>query len=94
MRAADIKSLARKQTVDAVIISDGCRDYVLELHTANGAGLLTDRKGKRRRFASLAQAKRAVRRATSVRLAVRIAADEACAGNTMQTSPFAHLALS
>ena len=93
MRTSQVKRLARKDTVDAVIISDGCRDYVIELHTTKGADLLTDRKDRPRRFASLAQAKRAVKRASSISLAVRIAADEACAGSTIQPSPFARLLL-
>ena len=93
MTNAQVKRLTGKGTIDAVIVSDGCRDYVVELHTANGGHMLTDRNHRPRRFASLDLAKRAVKRATSVRLAVRIAADEACAGQTMQASPFAHLTL-
>ena len=93
MTNTQVKRLARSGNVEAVIVSDGCRDYVIELHTASGDHILTDRKRRPRRFASLELAKRAVKRATSVRLAVRIAADEACAGETLQTSPFAHLPL-
>ena len=93
MTLRQFKHLAGAQPVRAVIVSDGCRDYVVELHTDTGAGLLTDWRGNRRRFRSLADAKRAVRGAHGVELAVRIAADEACAGAPTPSAAFARMPL-
>ena len=88
-----LKRLARREPIRAVIVSDGCRDYVVELHTDSSSGLLTNWRGKRKRFASLAQAKHAVRHASNIELAVRVAADEAAAGLTQPTTAFSHLVL-
>ena len=93
MKLRDFRKFARAHHSRAVIISDGCRDYVIEIHQANGAGLLTDWRGRTLRFASIADAKNAVRQASEVELAVRIAADEACAGYGMQEGRFATLPL-
>lgn len=93
MKLRDFKKFARQHSAKAVIISDGCRDYVVEIHQSNGAGLLTDRRGRALRFASLAEAKDAVSMAAQVDLAVRIAADEACAGHTLEESRFATVPL-
>ena len=94
MTLFQLNRLVRRQPVEATIISDGCRDYVVELTTQRGAGLLTDRKGRRRTFASLAAAKRAVRKAHRIHLAVRIAADEASAGGSEPQASFARMQLS
>jgi len=93
VKLRDFRKYARQQPARAVIISDGCRDYVVEIHQPNGAGLLTDRRGRALRFASLAEAKDTVSLAAEVQLAVRIAADEACAGETLQDSRFATVPL-
>lgn len=93
MKLRDFKKYARQHHAKAVIISDGCRDYVIEIHQSNGAGLLTDRHGRALRFASLAEAKDIVSAAHEVELAVRIAADEACAGDTLADSRFATVPL-
>ena len=93
MKLRDFRKYARQHCAKAVIISDGCRDYVIEIHQANGAGLLTDRRGRPLRFSSLAEAKYAVRLASEVDLSVRIAADEACAGQAMDEGGFATVAL-
>ena len=93
MKLRDFKRCARQHPVRAVIISDGCRDYVVEVHQRNGAGSLTDRRGRVLRFSSLTDAKHAVRQASTIELAVRVAADEACAGDSMTDSGFATVAL-
>lgn len=93
MTLPDFRRVARRQPLQAVIISDGCRDYVVEVRSENGAGLLTDRKGRTKRFTSLSLAKSAVRRATEVRLAVRVAADEACAGETSPDHLFSDIVI-
>ncbi len=91
-----LKKLARKKALSAVIISDGCREYVVEVRHANGAGTLRDWRGRTRRFKALAQAQRVLRSAGvgEVALAVRIAADEACAGPALADSGFSTLSLS
>ena len=82
MTPLELRRLARRQALRALVISDGCRDYLVEIHSGNERHLLTDRRGRHKRFASLDQAKRAVRCAHHIALAVRVAADEACAGGT------------
>lgn len=94
MTPSDFRRVARSQPLQAIIISDGCRDYLIEVRSKNGAGLITDRKGRPKRFNSLSLAKSAVRGACEVRLAVRIAADEACAAGGQQEQGFADMLIS
>ena len=93
MNIQDFRRLARKKRLTAIIISDGCRDYLVDIHSEHGAGALTDRKGRRLRFGSLDQAKRAIKAAANIQLAMRVAADEACGGDTPNQSPFSLLAV-
>jgi hypothetical protein len=81
MKLAELKKLARSASPVARIISDGCRDYVVEIHQPSGAGILQDRRRRTMRFRSLAEAKQTLKRAqvSNITLAVRVAADEACA---------------
>ena len=92
----------RRQFADAnthaKIISDGCRDYVVSGlpcrsesdREASKEELLQDWRGEVLRFPSLASAKRRLQKANvdSMELCVRIAADEACAGVSLQDSGF------
>ena len=96
MKLRDCKKLNRERGVQAVIISDGCRDYVIEVRHAGGAGTLRDWRGRTKRFRALAEAHRVLRRAgvSDVTLAVRVAADEACAGPMMTSDGFSQLSLS
>ena len=96
MTLSALRKLARRKTLNAVIISDGCRDYVVEVQHANGAGMLRDWRGRIRRYKALAEAQRVLRSAgvTDVALSVRIAADEACAGPALTGSGFSRLSLS
>ena len=73
------------------IISDGCRDYVIGVSHEQGIKMLMDRRGHPLRFPSLAQAKAALKRenVAEIRLSMRVAADEACAGACLQDSGFA-----
>ena len=93
MTLTELKRSVREQPTAATIISDGCRDYVVEIHRASGAGILRDRNGRTLRFPSLAEAKRAMRKAeiNDISLSVRIAADEACAGPSANEPQFATL---
>ena len=93
MTLSELKRSVRQQRTAATIIGDGCRDYVIEVQRASGAGILRDRKGRTLRFASLAEAKRAMRRASvdDISLRMRVAADEACAGPSSSEAQFATL---
>ncbi len=95
MTLSELKRSVREQQTAATIISDGCRDYVVEIQHASGAGILRDRKGRTLRFPSLAEAKRAMQRVAvaDISLSVRIAADEACAGPSASEAQFATLQL-
>jgi hypothetical protein len=95
LKLSDLKRLAKARPTSATIISDGCRDYVVEVQQPQGAGILQDRRGRTLRFRSLAEASHTVRRAQvqDIVLATRIAADEACAGPTLQNSGFARVRL-
>ncbi len=77
------------------IISDGCRDYIAEVHYNGRTEVLTDKQGKPARFPSLPAAKNALRRAKvgTITLSIRVAADEACAGRSLHDAGFASLAL-
>lgn len=82
---------ARIAPTSGRIISDGCRDYLVGVSHAQRTDILMDRRGNPLRFPSLAQAKAALRRqnVADIRLSVRVAADEACAGACLQDSGFA-----
>ena len=56
MTPRQLKQLASRVAVRACIVSDGCRDYVVELDCQNGAGLLRHRRGKTLRFRSISEA--------------------------------------
>ena len=85
-----LRRLAASTPVTASIISDGCRDYVVEIRRPSGAGLLRNRWSGRRpyRFQSLAEARRLLNRCRvrDVRLRCRVAADEATAGGSEQAA--------
>ena len=96
MTLSELKQLVkRRPDARAAIISDGCRDYVVEIHQQHGAGLLQDRKRRPMRFRSLAEATTAIKRARvgRITLKTRIAADEACAGATVAHPGFDELPL-
>lgn len=93
MTLTDFRRRARREHLDATIISDGCREYVVEVRCGVELHAISDRRGRRKRFASLAEAKHAVKRARSIELAVRIAADEACASQAGLECGFSRIAL-
>ena len=94
MRVQDFRRFSRSTNTKAKIISDGCRDYLVEVHHEHGGGVLTDRRGRPIRFRSLQQARRAAAPAGEIRLAMRIAADEACTGLARNETGFSTLRLS
>lgn len=77
------------------IISDGCRDCLVGVEQESGTEILRDRRGRPRRFASLAEARQVLRCANigDIQLVVRVAADEACARSMLQGSGFTALKL-
>ena len=82
MRQRDLKRLAARNPVQARIVSDGCRDYFVEVVTGTGAGLLRRADGSLLRFRSLGETHRALSRCGIQRavLRQRVAQDEAAGG--------------
>ncbi|MCR9258836.1 MAG: DUF6482 family protein [Pseudomonadaceae bacterium] len=79
MTPRQLKRLALREDVHAHIISDGCRDYVVEIIAENGAGLLR-RRGQPLRFRSLSEAQGRLKKCRVSRAVLRhrVAHDEAC----------------
>ena len=78
MTPRQLKQVAATVPVSARIVSDGCRDYVVEVVSDHGAGLLRHRRGKTLRFRSLGEIHELLRHC-GVREAVlrqRVADDE------------------
>lgn len=94
MKFLDSMQFARSRPLRATIISDGCRDYVVEVQEPAGASLLRDRRGRVLRFKSLLAAREAVQDAAAVTLSMRVAADEACSGGAMSDSGFSRVTIS
>ncbi len=78
MNVAQLKRLGRSGDVSARVISDGCRDYVVQIEHGASRGLLCNRLNRPLRFKSLTQAHALLARynVTDVLLTVRIADDE------------------
>jgi len=76
-----LRRVAARTPVRAHIVSDGCRDYVVEVVSSSGAGLLRHRRGNSLTFRSLADACRLLSRCgvDDAVLRHRVAHDEACA---------------
>ena len=82
MTPRQLKQAATAQPMQARIVSDGCRDYVVEVVSRSGAGLLRHWRGKTLRFKNLGEVHQLLQRC-GVRDAVlsqRVADDEAAAG--------------
>ncbi len=94
MKLLDLMKFSRSRPSRATIISDGCRDYVVEVQEPASAGLLRDRRGRVLRFKTLRDARDAVRDATAITLSMRVAADEACCGGAMSDSGFSRVTIS
>lgn len=79
MTPRQLKHAAAKKPVAARIVSDGCRDYVVELVSQHGAGLLRRSRGSTLKFRSLGEAHRLLDRCGvhKVVLRQRVADDEA-----------------
>jgi hypothetical protein len=55
MTPAQLRKVARADSVTAKVISDGCRDYFVQIERDNGAGLLRSRNRNLLRFKSLTE---------------------------------------
>ncbi len=95
MRLAEFRRMARSTETRAVILSDGCRDYIVVVQDINGntSNVLTDRRKQTVRFRSIDHARRVVSAASEIQLSVRVAADEACTAPGSEGAPFAAMTL-
>lgn len=82
MTPRQLKRIGRQRPVSTRIIADGCRDYLVEVSSTFGAGLLTDRRGDRLRYRSLVEVYEVLRRCGIERsiLSQRVAHDETIGG--------------
>ena len=55
MTPRQLKQIAARAPVQARIVADGCRDYVVEVHSHQGAGILRHWRGRTLRFRSLGE---------------------------------------
>ena len=80
MTPRQLKRRASRESVQARVLSDGCRDYVVEVRSEYGAGLLRRRGGRPMRFRSLAEVHQMLNRCgvSDAVLCQRVAHDEAC----------------
>ncbi len=78
MTPRELRHAASRNTVNARIISDGCRDYIVEVVSQTGAGLLRHPRGNVLRFKSLVEARGMLAScgAKNVVLRQRVADDE------------------
>lgn len=78
MTPRELRHAATRNTVDARIISDGCRDCIVEVVLQTGAGLLRHPRGNVLRFKSLGEARSMLARCgtKNVVLRQRVADDE------------------
>ena len=96
MTKRQLKRLARREKLDARVIADGCRDYVVEVVSKFGAGVLRNRLGRPLRFRSLSEALGLLHRCGLERavLRQRLAHEEACwNGEDAAPAPFCDLRL-
>ena len=84
MTPRELKAYAAREPVSVRVVSDGCRDYVLEVVSQHGAGLLRHRSGKTCRFRNLGEVRDVLGRCGVEHAVIcqRVADDEVCtAGN-------------
>ena len=93
MTPSALKRRAGREPVQARVVSDGCRDYVIEVVSEHGAGLLKRRGGRPMRFRTLAEVHELLGRCgvSHAVLRQRVAHDEACLADG--GSPFSELPL-
>lgn len=81
MSLRELRRLATGKPVEARVISDGCRDYLIELVTDRDTQLLRDSRGRSQRFQNLGDVQNILRRWGVERAVLRhrVAQDEAAA---------------
>jgi len=79
MTPRELKAVAARRDVRARVISDGCRDYIVEVLTDRGAGLLRRSRRDTMRFRSLGEVHQVLHRCgiEDIVLRHRVAQDEA-----------------
>ena len=94
MTPRQLKRRAGREPVQARVLSDGCRDYVVEVCSEHGAGLLRRRGGRPMRFRNLSEVQQLLNRCgvCDAVLCQRVAHDEACSAG--RGSFFSELPLS
>ncbi len=55
MTPRQLKQIAARESVQARIVADGCREYVVEVLSDQGAGILRHWRGRTLRFRSLGE---------------------------------------
>ena len=95
MTPRTIRKRIRHESMRAYVVADGCRDYVVEIVTSSGAGLLRDWRGRIRYFKNLGEAHRtlAACNVKDIVLRQRVAHDEACHGAALSSSGFTEMRL-
>lgn len=80
MTPRELKGYAAREAVTARVVSDGSRDYVLEVVSENGVGLLRNRSGRTLRFRSLGEIRDVLGRCGVEHAVIRqrVADDEVC----------------
>ena len=80
MTPRELKAYAARRPVKARVVSDGCRDYVLEVVSDRVAGLLRHRSGRTLRFRSLGEIRDVLGRCgvDEAVICQRVADDEVC----------------
>ena len=80
MTPRQLRRAAAKTPMRARIVSDGCRDYLVEVVSNSGAGLLRHRRGSVLKFRSLAEAHQVLSRCgiDAAVMRQRVADDETC----------------
>lgn len=86
MTPRELKRYAARSAVTASVVSDGSRDYVLEVVSDSGAGLLRNRAGRTLRFRSLAEIRDVLGRCGVEHAVIRqrVADDEVCYAGSAQ----------
>jgi len=88
-----LRQVTTRTPVRARIVSDGCRDYLVEVVSDNGAGLLRHRRGSVLKFRSLTEAHQLLTRCgvADTVMRQRVADDETCcAASTAATGSRFH----
>jgi hypothetical protein len=95
MTPAQIRRRIRNETIQARVLADGCRDYVIEIKTPSETSLLCDWRGRTQFFRNLGDVHQILNacHVADVVMRQRVAHDEACHGAALSNSGFAEMRL-